>query len=119
MPQRNYRILEGEFHIQLSHNTPGHSLNTAPFFADDLISSTNSPMLIYNADASAQRLLPHTVESSSFGVLVNHATCMGKTLDGIGFTGRTVKLGQPVDVGLHYADLAVRLASPSTAAQPA
>ena len=26
MPQRNYRILEGEFHIQLSHNnTPGHS----------------------------------------------------------------------------------------------
>ncbi len=110
MPQRNYRILEGESYIQLSHNNiPGHSLNTAPFFADDLISSTNSPMLIYNADASAQRLLPHTVESSSFGVLVNLRNMKGKTLDGIGFTGRTVKLGQPVDVGLRTTDLAVRL----------
>ena len=66
-------------------------------------------MLIYNADASAQRLLPHTVESSSFGVLVNLRNMKGKTLDGIGFTGRTVKLGQPVDVGLRTTDLAVRL----------
>lgn len=110
MPQRNYRILEGESYIQLTHNgTPGHSLLTAPFFADDLISSTNSPMLIYNADASAQRLLPHNIESSSFGVLMNLRNMKGKTLDGIGFTGRKVKLGQPVDVGLRTSDLAIRL----------
>ncbi len=47
MPERNYHIVEGESFIQLSHhNTPGHSLNSAPFFADDLISTTNDPMLI-------------------------------------------------------------------------
>lgn len=111
MPERNYHIVEGESYIQLSHNnTPGHSLNSAPFFADDLISSTNTPMLIYNADAPAQRLLPHNVGSSSYGVLMNLRNMKGKTLDGIGFTGRSVKLGQPVDVGLRTTDLAVRIA---------
>lgn len=110
MPERNYHIVEGESFIQLSHhNTPGHSLNSAPFFADDLISTTNDPMLIYNADAPSQRLLPHNIESSSFGVLMNLRNMKGKTLDGIGFTGRAVKLGQPVDVGLRSTDLAIRL----------
>jgi len=85
MPQRDYRILEGESYIQWTHNnTPGHSLLSAPFFADDLISSTNAPMLIYNADSPGQRLLPHNIESSSYGVLVNLRNMKNKTLDGIG-----------------------------------
>ena len=67
-------------------------------------------MLIYNADESSQRLLPHTIESSSFGVLANLRNLKGKTLNDIGFTGKRVRLGQPIDVGLRTTDLAMRLA---------
>jgi len=110
MPERNYQIVEGESYVQLTHNNkPGHSSLSAPFFADELISDSNSPMLIYNADDSYQRLLPNKIEDATYGVLVNLRNMKGKSLNGIGFTGRQVKLGQPIDVGLRTTDLAIRL----------
>ena len=111
MPERTYELVEGESSIQLTHTEkPGHTSLTAPFFNDNLISNTNKPMLIYNADESSQRLLPHTIESNSFGVLANLRNLKGKTLNDIGFTGKRVRLGQPIDVGLRTTDLAMRLA---------
>lgn len=110
MPQRAYQLLEGESYVQLTHvNKPGHSSLNAPFFNDDVISSTNTPMLLYNAESGSQRLLPSTIDISSYGVKANLRNMKAKTLDSIGFTGNTVKLGQPIDVGLRTSDLAVRL----------
>jgi hypothetical protein len=110
MPERTYQLVEGESYIQLTHNEqPGHSSLAAPFFADNVISSTNKPMLIYNADETNQRLLPHTIESASYGIIANLRNMKGKTLSGIGFTNNIVKMGQPIDVGLRTTDLAIRL----------
>ncbi len=110
MPERSYQLLEGESYVQLTHvRKAGHSSLNAPFFNDETISATNTPMLLYNADSGSQRLLPNTIDSSSYGVKANLRNMKGKTLDGIGFTGNKVKLGQPIDVGLRTSDLAIRL----------
>ena len=110
MPQRAYQLLEGESYVQLTHvHKPGHSSLNAPFFNDEIISATNTPMLLYNAEASSQRLLPSTIDSSSYGVKANLRNMKANTLEGIGFVGDKVKLGQPIDVGLRTSDLAVRL----------
>lgn len=110
MPEKNYNLLEGESYVQLTHtHKSGHTKLSAPFFGNDIISSTNSPVLLYNAEEGSQRLLPNSIESSSYGVKANLKNMKNKTLGGIGFTGQRVKLGQPVDVGLRTSDLAIRL----------
>lgn len=115
MPETRYQIVEGESSIQITHKeTPGHSSTAVPFLGDNVLSSTNKPMLVYNADNSAQRLSISTLESSTVGILMNLQNMKGKTLNDIGFFEREVKLGQPIDVGLRTTDMAIRLGQQAT-----
>jgi hypothetical protein len=62
MPETRYQIVEGESSIQITHKeTPGHSSTAVPFLGDNILSSTNKPMLVYNADKPAQRLVTSTL----------------------------------------------------------
>ena len=115
MPETRYDIIEGESSIQITHKeTAGHSSTAVPFLGDNVLSSTNKPMLVYNADTPAQRLSISSLESSSVGILMNLQNMKGKTLDGLGFFDREVKLGQPIDVGLRTSDLAIRIGEQGT-----
>jgi len=115
MPETRYDIIEGESSIQITHKeTAGHSSTAVPFLGDNVLSSTNKPMLVYNADTPAQRLSISSLESSSVGILMNLQNMKGKTLDGLGFFDREVKLGQPIDVGLRTSDLAIRIGQQAT-----
>ena len=71
-------------------------------------------MLVYNADLPSQRLTISTLESSTDGILMNLKNMQGKTLDSLGFNGREVNLGQPIDVGFRTTDLAIRLGQQAT-----
>ena len=115
MPETRYQIVEGESSIQITHKeTPGHSSTAVPFLGDNVLSSTNKPMLVYNADNPAQRLVTSTLESSTVGILMNLRNMKGKTLNDLGFFEREVKLGQPIDVGLRTTDMAIRLGQQAT-----
>jgi len=115
MPETRYQIVEGESSIQITHKeTPGHSSTAVPFLGDNVLSSTNKPMLVYNADNPAQRLSISTLESSTVGILMNLQNMKGKTLNDLGFLEREVKLGQPIDVGLRTTDMAIRLGQQAT-----
>jgi len=115
MPETRYQIVEGESSIQITHKeTAGHSSTAVPFLGDNILSSTNKPMLVYNADNPAQRLSISTLESSSVGILMNLKNMKGKTMSDLGFFEREVNLGQPIDVGLRTTDMAIRLGQQAT-----
>ena len=115
MPETRYDIVEGESSIQITHKeTAGHSSLAVPFLGDNVLSATNKPMLVYNADVPSQRLAISTVEDSNIGILMNLRNMKGKTLDSLGLIQREVNLGQPIDVGLRTTDLAIRLSQQVT-----
>ena len=115
MPETRYDIVEGESSIQITHKeTAGHSSLAVPFLGDNVLSATNKPMLVYNADVPSQRLVISTVEDSNIGILMNLRNMKGKTLDSLGLIQREVNLGQPIDVGLRTTDLAIRLSQQVT-----
>ena len=115
MPETRYDIVEGESSIQITHKeTAGHSSLAVPFLGDNVLSATNKPMLVYNADKPSQRLSISTVESSTVGILMNLKNMKNKTLDSLDFIQREVNLGQPIDVGLRTTDLAIRLSQQVT-----
>ena len=115
MPETRYDIVEGESSIQITHKeTAGHSSLAVPFLGDNILSTTNKPMLVYNADKPSQRLSISTVESSTVGILMNLKNMKNKTLDSLDFIQREVNLGQPIDVGLRTTDLAIRLSQQVT-----
>tara|TARA_R110000751_G_scaffold307884_1_gene433598 strand:+ start:681 stop:2084 length:1404 start_codon:yes stop_codon:yes gene_type:complete len=111
MPENEYEIVEGESGIQLTLSTPaGHNSDSVPFFNGERITTANRPLLVYNADATHERLVISTIESNSIGVFANLKNLKGKTLTDIGFSGERVRLGQPLDVGMRTSDLAIKLA---------
>ena len=115
MPETRYSILEGESSFQITHKeTPGHSSTAVPFLGDNILSSTNKPMLVYNADIPSQRLMVSSLNSSTIGISMNLQNMKGKTFDDIGFYEREVNLGQPIDVGLRTTDMAIRLGQQAT-----
>ena len=95
MPETRYQIVEGESSIQITHKeTSGHSSTAVPFLGDNILSSTNKPMLVYNADNPAQRLSISTLESSTCWYSNESTRNMkGKTLSDLGFFEREVKFG--------------------------
>ena len=110
MPETDYLIVEGESNVQLSHvRTNGHSYTNTPYFGASTVSSTNLPKLLYNSNSHKERLLPSTTETSTIGSTIHLKNMKNRDLFGIGFNDNTVKLGQPIDVGLRTTDLALRL----------
>jgi len=116
MPETRYNIVEGESSIQITHKeTAGHSTTAVPFLGDNILSPTNKPMLVYNANSPSQRLTISTLESNTFfGISMNLNNMQGKTLDSIGFNSREVNLGQIIDVGIRTTDMAIRLGQQAT-----
>jgi hypothetical protein len=109
--EKRYELVEGESSVQLSHvSVPGHTSTAAPFYESGVISSTsNLPILMYSGEDTSDRLTLSTAESSTEGVKINMKNMKGRSLKNIGFQGRTVHLGDPIDVGLRTSDLAMRL----------
>ena len=110
MPQTRYQIVESEGGVQLTHvQKSGHEYTGVPYFNGETLSSSNIPILLYNADNPSERIVLSDVENSTIGVFGNLRNMKGRTLQDIGFTSDIVKLGQPVDVGLRTTDLAIKL----------
>jgi len=115
MPEREYTVVEGESTVQLTHKSAaGHTFAGSPFFGSDVLSDANKPMLMFNGSDFSQRLIGDGISTSSNGVLFSLRNMKGRTLNGIGFTGDSVRLGQPIGVGLRTSDLAIRLAESAT-----
>ena len=115
MPETRYDIVEGESSIQITHKeTAGHSSLAVPFLGDNVLSTANKPMLVYNADKPSQRLSISTVEDSNLGITMNLNNMQSKTLDDLDFIQREVNLGQPIEVGLRTTDMAIRMSEQVT-----
>jgi len=110
MPQTRYQIVESEGGVLLTHvQKSGHEYTGVPYFNGETLSSSNIPILLYNADNPSERIVLSDVENSTIGVFGNLRNMKGRTLQDIGFSSDIVKLGQPVDVGLRTTDLAIKL----------
>ena len=109
--EKRYELVEGESSVQLTHvRAPGHSSTTSPFYENGVLSPTSTlPTLMYSGDDTENRLTLSSIESSTEGVKVNIKNMKGRSLKKIGFRGRSVHLGDPIDVGLRTSDLAMRL----------
>ena len=106
MPDTTYSIVEGESFVRITHKgVDGHNTSIIPFFNNESISNSNKPTLLYNPNSPGQRLLPSTVE----GNIINLTNMKNKTLNEIGFDGKEVRLGQPIDVGFRTTDTAIRI----------
>jgi len=114
--EKTYEMVEGESYIQLTHSrTPGHSSKSAPFYQDESLSSTSKkPMLIYSAQDNNDRLTISSIEASNDGVKANIKNMKGRSLKDIGFNTESVRMGDPIDVGLRTSDLAMRLGTDVT-----
>ena len=54
MPDTTFRIVEGQSFVELLYKGgDGHSSTAIPFFNAEIISSTNLPSLLYNANAQS------------------------------------------------------------------
>ena len=106
MPDTTYSIIEGESYLQINHkSTDGHTSTLVPFFNDGIISNSNKPKLLYNANNPSQRLIPSTID----GYIINLPNMKNKSLTDIGFTNKEIRLGQMVDIGLRTTDTAIRI----------
>ncbi len=106
MPDTTYSIIEGESYLQINHkSTDGHTSTLVPFFNDEIISNSNKPKLLYNANNPSQRLIPSTID----GNIINLPNMKNKSLTDIGFTNKEIRLGQMVDIGLRTTDTAIRI----------
>jgi hypothetical protein len=116
MSEREYELVEGEASIQLTHKrAPGHSSTSAPFYQDEVLSSTSKkPTILFSAENNADRLTMSTFETSALGVKANLNNMKGRSLSKIGFADTHVRLGDPIDVGLRTSDLAMRLGTDVT-----
>lgn len=116
MSEREYELVEGEASVQLTHKrAPGHSSTSAPFYQDETLSPTSKkPTVLFSAENNADRLTMSTFETSTTGVKTNLRNMKGRSLRKIGFSDTSVRLGDPIDVGLRTSDLAMRLGTDVT-----
>tara|TARA_Y100000004_G_scaffold67159_1_gene75256 strand:+ start:1284 stop:2714 length:1431 start_codon:yes stop_codon:yes gene_type:complete len=114
--QNSYELVEGESFVQLTHTKrPGHTSTQAPFYQDETMSSSSKkPILLYDKEDTSKRLSFSSIEDSDEGVTLNVMNMKGRVLKDVGFTGKAVHLGDPVDVGLRTSDLAMRLGTDVT-----
>jgi len=114
--EKSYDLVEGESFAQLTHSRrPGHTSTQAPFYQEDALSpSSKKPILMYDKEDPSKRLSFSSIESTNKGVTFNIMNMKGRLLKDIGFKGKSVHLGDPIDVGLRTSDLAMRLGTDVT-----
>ena len=115
---RKYSLIEEEDTIRLSHNiSDGHRYTGGIFVNKEKVNiETNAtlPPLIIGADNPDQALVPASIEASTKGTLYRLGNLKGRELKQIGFTDKTVRIGQKINVGLRTTDLVSRIAKAST-----
>ena len=118
---RKYSLIEEEDTIRLSHNiSDGHRYTGNIFLGQDkvnkpiLSANLSLPPLIIGADNPDQALVPASIEHSAKGSLYRLNNLKGRELKQIGFTDKTVRIGQKINVGLRTTDLVSRIAKAST-----
>tara|TARA_R100001015_G_C4630142_1_gene191543 strand:+ start:292 stop:1962 length:1671 start_codon:yes stop_codon:yes gene_type:complete len=113
---RKYSLIEEEDTIRLTHNvSDGHRYTGNIFLNDDKVTtSTGLPPLIIGAENPEQALVPASIESSEKGTRFRLGNLKGQELKQIGFTDKTVRIGQKANVGLRTTDLVSRIAKAST-----
>jgi len=124
---RKYTLIEEEDTVRLIHKmSDGHRYTASIFFDDDEVSLQRYtlPPLFIGGENHSQTLVPSALispESELDDIL--HATkgtryrignMKGKELKQIGFTDKTVHIGQKANVGLRTTDLVSRIAKSST-----
>ena len=113
---RKYALIEEEDTIRLSHNvSDGHRYVGGIFFNDGKVTTSSAlPPLIVGAENPDQALVPASIEDSTEGTRYRLGNLKGRELKQIGFTDKTVHIGQKANVGLRTTDLVSRIANSST-----
>ena len=124
---RKYTLVEEEDTIRLTHKmSDGHKYTGSIFFDSDEVSLnryTLPPLLIGGDDPSQSLVVSALVSpqaelddvlSATDGTRYRIGNMKGKELKQVGFTSKTVHIGQKVNVGLRTTDLVARLAKGTT-----
>jgi len=110
---RTYSLIEEQDGLRLTHPTRDGSRYTGAIYFDGnkLSSSSSAPPLLLFAEeeSTEQRLRPKEVHTATYGSRLTLQNMRGRTLEGIEFTEKTVRLGQTVDIGLRTTDLIQQL----------
>ena len=124
---RKYTLIEEEDTVRLIHKmSDGHRYTASIFFDDDEVSLQRYtlPPLFIGGENHSQTLVPSALISPETELDdILHATegtrylignMKGRELSQIGFTDKTVHIGQKANVGLRTTDLISRIAKGST-----
>jgi len=108
---RKYQLIEEEDTIRLLHNTTdGHKYTGAIFLNDERVSTnSNLPPILIGTENTKQALVPSSIEASTEGTRYRLENLKGNSLEQLGFTNKTIHIGQKVNVGLRTSDLVGRV----------
>ena len=114
-PERRYKLIEEEDTIRLLHNpTDSMTYEGSLFFDGDKVTTTSTlPALVVGSENHSQALVMSEIKSSNKGNRYGLENLKGRKLHDIGFTDKTIRFAQKVDVGLRTSDLAIRLGNSS------
>ena len=113
--EKTYSLTEEEDTIKLLHTTSeGHQYTGAIFAQGDKVTtSSDLPPLVVGSTETSQSLSLSSIETSNKGTRYRVENLKGKSLADIGFTDKSVRITQKINVGLRTSDLAIRLSGSS------
>ena len=114
-PERRYKLIEEEDTIRLLHNpTDSMTYEGSLFFDGDKVTTSSTiPALAVGSENHSQALVMSEIKSSNKGNRYGLENLKGRKLHDIGFTDKTIRFAQKVDVGLRTSDLAIKLGNSS------
>ena len=104
---KTYRIIETQDGLRIAHNHKyGNRYDGPVFFNGVKLDSTDDvpPLLLFGTQDTSKRLVPYSVETSSYGTLLPLPNMKGRTLKDVEFEESTVRAGQTVGVGYRTTD---------------
>tara|TARA_R100000900_G_scaffold146475_1_gene136604 strand:+ start:993 stop:2387 length:1395 start_codon:yes stop_codon:yes gene_type:complete len=105
--EKTYSIEEEESSLLLSHTkTPGHTYESNVWSTEGINKSTN---LLYDSKDTSKKIFQNKVDILDKKIRLNLSNMKNKSLKDLGFDGKNVHMGQPIDVGFRTTDLAIRM----------
>ena len=112
---KTYTLTEEDDSIRIEHTTSaGNRFRGGIFHDDDQFDAASTvPSLFINKHSPRERLAPYSIETATKGTRIRLNNLKGRSLNDIGFDGKTLQIAQPVSIGLRTSDLAERIVNSS------
>lgn len=112
---KTYTLTEEDDSIRIEHTTSAGNRFRGGIFHDDdqFDASSTVPSLFINKHSPRERLAPYSIETATKGTRIRLNNLKGRSLNDIGFDGKTLQIAQPVSIGLRTSDLAERIVNSS------